>query len=119
VLVNRKVINRPALLDPLSASYLLINSTHIEFANAGVDSAEVADLTLQKTFAQRWRTLDSSPSTTIKVLPFIEDAFEHARSLSLGTGKDGKGEIETQVLVTGSLHLVGRALGALEGADAL
>lgn len=73
---------------------------------------------MQNAFAKRWRSLDPSSSTTIKVVPFIEDAFEHVRSLSSAKGKDGEA-VESQVLVTGSMHLVGRALGALEGADAL
>jgi folylpolyglutamate synthase len=87
--------------------------------NATIDSIEVSNLTLQNTFAERWLELDPSPSTTIKVLPFIEDALDYVRNLNVEVGKDGKEDVKTQVLITGSLHLVGRALGALEGVDAL
>jgi folylpolyglutamate synthase len=97
----------------------LINATPLEFTNASIDKIEVADLRLQKAFAERWRSLDPSPSTTIKVLPLIEDALDYVRELGMVTGQGAKGERETQVLITGSLHLVGRALGALEKLDAL
>ena len=117
VLVNRKVpLSSPG---PFFCPQRLTKSAHAETFNAGIDSTEVSNLTMQNIFAERWRVLDPSPSTTIKVLPFVEDAFEHVRSLNPRTGKDMKVEIETQVLITGSLHLVGRALGALEGVDAL
>ena len=88
-------------------------------ANAGNDSTAIADLTHQKAFAKKWQSLDPSPNTTIKVLPRIEDALEYVRVLNLRTNEDGDGRMETQVLITGSVHLVGRALGALEGDDAL
>ena len=96
-----------------------MKSTDIEFVNAGIDNNEVSDLSLQTAFAERWRSLDPSPSTTIKVLPYIEDALDYVRKLSFEASKRVGKEAKTQVLITGSLHLVGRALGVLEGADAL
>lgn len=92
---------------------------YTENFNAAIDSTEVSNLSLQYTFAERWRELDPSHSTTIKVLPFIEEVFEYVRNLNPGVGKDGKDDAKKQVLITGSLHLVGRALGVLEGIDAL
>lgn len=76
---------------------------------------------MQKTFAEKWRALDPSPSTTIKVLPCIEDALEYVRGLDLKSREaddEIEGSKEIQALITGSLHLVGRALGVLDGVDA-
>lgn len=49
------------------------------------------------------------------VVPSIEEAINHARdqTKSLEEGET------VQAFITGSLHLVGGALGILEGADAL
>ncbi len=87
-----------------------------DFVNKSYDATAISGLTMQKAFAERWQTLDSSPETTIEVLPSIEDALEYVRKL----GGDASGD-QTQVhaLITGSVHLVGRALGVLEGVDAL
>jgi folylpolyglutamate synthase len=49
----------------------------------------------------------------------IEEALDYVRELGMVAGQGAEGERETQVLITGSLHLVGRALGVLEGLDAL
>jgi folylpolyglutamate synthase len=71
---------------------------------------------MQKAFAEKWRALDPSPNTTIYVLPSVEDALEHVRKLD-DFASEGKKEVHA--LITGSVHLVGRALGVLEGADAI
>jgi folylpolyglutamate synthase len=74
---------------------------------------------MQKTFAEKWKELDPSSATVVNVLPSVEDAFEYVRNLSdggPGEGMDGK---KVHAFITGSVHLVGRALGALEGVDAL
>lgn len=99
--------------------YKLTKSVYLENFNAGIDSSEVSNLTLQNQFAERWRELDPSTSTSIKVLPLIEDAFDYVRNLDKGEDQKSNKEMEIQVLITGSLHLVGRALGVLEGVDAL
>jgi len=67
---------------------------------------------MQKTFAEKWRSLDSSSMSEIHVLPSVEDAFDQVRDLSQEKGK-------VHVLITGSVHLIGRALGILESAEAL
>jgi folylpolyglutamate synthase len=82
------------------------------------DTTAVTGLTVQKSFAEKWQELDSSSgttTTTIKVLPSVPDALEYVRALE-HKSEDGK---EVHALITGSLHLVGRALGVLEGVDAL
>lgn len=67
---------------------------------------------MQKAFAEKWRSLDSNPDTEVKALPSVEDAFEYVRSLATD-------DAHAQTLITGSVHLVGRALGSLESTDAL
>lgn len=70
-------------------------------------------MTQQRVFAERWSTLD--PSANVILIPTIEEAINKARSLVDTT----EGEQKVQALITGSLHLVGGALGILEKADAL
>jgi folylpolyglutamate synthase len=66
-------------------------------------------MTMQRAFAEKWKELD--PAADIRLIPSIEEAIDTARSLA--------SEEKVQALITGSLHLVGGALGILEGADAL
>jgi folylpolyglutamate synthase len=86
----------------------------LDFVNSTYDNKAIACLTMQTSFAEKWQVLDSSADTEIKVLPYIEDALEYVKALDSATGDD-----KIDVLITGSVHLVGRALGALEGVDAL
>ncbi|TVY41812.1 Folylpolyglutamate synthase [Lachnellula subtilissima] len=89
-------------------------STKRDFDDKGQDSTAVSELTLQKAFAEKWKALDSSTSTTIQVLPTIEDAFKYVRNLqSVESGN------QTSTLITGSVRLVGTALATLEDVDAL
>lgn len=69
-------------------------------------------MTQQRVFAERWSTLD--PSANVMLIPTIEEAINKARSLM-----EAEGDQKVQALITGSLHLVGGALGILEKADAL
>ncbi len=66
---------------------------------------------MQRAFADKWKALD--PSANVMLIPSIEEAINTARSLAKGDGQ------KALALITGSLHLVGGALGILEGADAL
>jgi folylpolyglutamate synthase len=75
---------------------------------------EIAAMTAQHAFAAKWRDLD--PSAEVSVVPSIEEAIDKARALSASVDTDSQ---TVQALITGSLHLVGGALGILEGADAL
>lgn len=70
-------------------------------------------MTAQKIFAEKWSALD--PEANVMVIHSIEEAINKARSLSQ-TVQEGE---KVQALITGSLHLVGGALGILEKADAL
>lgn len=70
--------------------------------SVGSNSAAIAELTVQKALAEAWKDQDNNAATEVKGT--IEEAVEFARSL------DGP----TQVLVTGSLHLVGGLLEVLD-----
>ncbi|KAH6724739.1 Mur ligase [Leptodontidium sp. MPI-SDFR-AT-0119] len=89
-----------------------------DHVNLSTDSSAVAGLTMQNTFAEKWRILDPSSSTTIHVLPSVEAAFDCVRELS-AQGRATKESGQVHALITGSVHLIGRALGILESAEAL
>ncbi|KAI0396511.1 tetrahydrofolylpolyglutamate synthase [Xylariaceae sp. FL0594] len=84
-----------------------------DFVNHQYDPEAIKALTAQHGFAEKWKGLD--PSAKVAVVPTIEDAINHVRSLGteLGEGQT------VQALITGSLHLVGGALAILEKAGAL
>lgn len=84
-----------------------------DFVNNTIDPAEIDKLTVQKAFAEKWAAID--PKSKVVVLPTIEDALNYARGVAGGLPE---GEV-VQAYVTGSLHLVGGALGILEETDAL
>ncbi|OIW23976.1 FolC bifunctional protein [Coniochaeta ligniaria NRRL 30616] len=84
-----------------------------DFVNHQYDPKAIEKLTQQHMFAEKWRALD--PPAKITVLPSIEGAINHVRELT----KDLDEKDTVQAFITGSLHLVGGALGILEGADAL
>ena len=82
-----------------------------DFVNHQHNPADIEKMTQQRVFADRWKQLD--PSANVMLIPTIEEAINTARSLAKEDGP------KLQALITGSLHLVGGALGILEGADAL
>ncbi|QYS97063.1 Folylpolyglutamate synthase [Trichoderma simmonsii] len=84
-----------------------------DFVNNTIDPVEIDKLTVQKAFAEKWAAID--PKSKVVVLPTIEDALNYARGVAGGLPE---GEV-VQAYVTGSLHLVGGALGILEETDAL
>lgn len=84
-----------------------------DFVNNQVDPKEIEGMTAQRRFADKWRELD--PGADVRVIPTIQEALDYARSLGEGLGEGSA----VQAYVTGSLHLVGGALGILEQADAL
>ncbi|KAM0260812.1 hypothetical protein ACHAQJ_002579 [Trichoderma viride] len=84
-----------------------------DFVNNTIDPSEVDKLTVQRGFAEKWSSID--PKAKVVVLPTIEDALNYARGVAEGVPE---GE-PVQAYVTGSLHLVGGALGILEETDAL
>jgi folylpolyglutamate synthase len=84
--------------------------------NRAYDTQAIADLTMQKSFATKWRELEPAETTLITVLASVEEAFEHVKQIRRVDGGD---QTHVDALVTGSVHLVGRALGVLEGVDAV
>ncbi|KAI0011943.1 tetrahydrofolylpolyglutamate synthase [Xylariaceae sp. FL0662B] len=87
-----------------------------DFVSRQHDPDAVHALTAQHAFADRWAQID--PRADVAVVPTIEDALNRVRGLAAESSlTDGQ---TVQALITGSLHLVGGALGILEdGADAL
>ncbi|CZT06446.1 probable folylpolyglutamate synthase [Rhynchosporium agropyri] len=89
-----------------------------DHVNLSTESSALAGLTMQKVFAEKWRALDPSSHTTIHVLPSVEDGFDVVQGLSK-QDRDSMGKEKVHALITGSVHLIGRALGILEDVDAL
>lgn len=87
--------------------------TNADFVNHQYDPKDIEKMTAQHAFAEKWAKLD--PEASIMVIHSIEEAINTARGLS----KDVEPGQKVQALITGSLHLVGGALGILEKADAL
>ncbi|KAF4429585.1 folylpolyglutamate synthase [Fusarium austroafricanum] len=84
-----------------------------DFVNRQFDPAEIEKMTVQQRFAEKWTALD--PTATVKVMPTIEQSINYVRHIG-----ENLPEGETvQTFITGSLHLVGGALGILEKADTL
>ncbi|KAK9453034.1 folylpolyglutamate synthase [Dipodascopsis uninucleata] len=75
-----------------------------ELTSLNVSNSDIQALVVQKELAQKWQELESQ--SIVEVKPTIEDAIEHVRSSSQ--------DEETQVFVTGSIHLVGGVLYILE-----
>lgn len=84
-----------------------------DFINRQFDPAEIDKMTVQQRFADKWMSLD--PEATVKVMPTIEQSINYVRHL----GEDLTEGETVEAFITGSLHLVGGALGILEKADAL
>ncbi|KAL7620229.1 Folylpolyglutamate synthetase [Parahypoxylon ruwenzoriense] len=87
-----------------------------DFVNYQYDPNAVKAMTAQHKFAEKWKELD--PKARVDVVPTIEGAIRCVREIGATVEAEGKGQT-VQALITGSLHLVGGALGILEGADAL
>lgn len=88
-----------------------------DFVNRQIDPEEIDKMTVQHKFAEKWSAMD--PAAKVVVIPTIEEALDYARSIGRDLGEaNGEGE-SVQAYVTGSLHLVGGALGILEEVDAL
>lgn len=83
-----------------------------ELINLSVNKKTIKELTLQKQFADKWKSYDKN-GAIIHICRSLERAIDLSRLLS--QNDSGK----SHVFLTGSIHLVGRALGILEGADSL
>jgi folylpolyglutamate synthase len=80
----------------------------IELASKAVSDQDLASLTVQHELADAWKELgktsssDVSQATQVHVLPSVQDAVD----VITAVGQE-KGGQSVDVLVTGSLHLVG------------
>lgn len=90
----------------------------LDHVNFSTDATALEHFTIQKAFADKWRSLDMLSSTRTHVKPSVENAIGFVRSMSGHSDVTGEPK-EVHALITGSVHLVGRALGILEDADAL
>ena len=77
-----------------------------DLVNLNSDAKAVASQTLQRTFKKGWAEQDQS--STIHTVATIQEAIEMVEEVSEDIG-------ETNVFVTGSIHLVGGVLSLLEG----
>lgn len=76
-----------------------------ELTSINTSATSVDSLIVQKGLADAWAKID--PSSQRHIFPSIQEAVEFVKAL------DG----QTQVLVTGSLHLVGGLLAVFDGPD--
>ncbi|CAD6501688.1 BgTH12-01938 [Blumeria graminis f. sp. triticale] len=83
-----------------------------DLVNASMDPIAIKELRDQIAFADRWIDLDPNGAKT-HILASLEESLSLCRRLS-----SGKSE-KSHVFITGSIHLVGRALEILEGVDSL
>ena len=84
-----------------------------DFVNNQFDPKDIGSMKVQEAFAKRWLELD--PACKVTTMPTIEQAIDSVRDIR----DSSKSPDKTQVFITGSLHLVGGALGILDEADAL
>lgn len=89
---------------PLPSRTLLTRS--VDLTSKAVDASDLSALTTQHELAAAWSTLTSShvPQAEVHVLGSIEEAVKLARA----------GGEEVDVLVCGSLHLVGGVMAVAE-----
>jgi len=90
-------------VNPVSRPFALVGLTRIiDLMSVGSDTAAVTALTVQKSLADAWHNVDHNAQT--HVMRTIEEAVDLVRTV------DG----DIQVLVTGSLHLVGGMLEVID-----
>jgi len=80
-----------------------------DLISINTSSADVSALVVQRALAKVWAELDVGAEVT--VMGTIEEAIRDVRRLAAEAADDG---VNTVVLVTGSLHLVGGVLEVLE-----
>lgn len=81
-----------------------------DLISINTDSRAVTELEVQKRLAETWHNIDGA--TQVRVVPSIEEAVAWVRGLA--SDRDAE---RVQVLVTGSVHLVGGFLEVLETSE--
>jgi folylpolyglutamate synthase len=83
-----------------------------DLVSINTNQQDVDTLAVQKALATTWSDIDSTAE--VHVLRTIEEAVQKARDVAKDY-RDVQGQdVETMVLITGSLHLVGGAIEVLE-----
>jgi folylpolyglutamate synthase len=86
-----------------------------DFVDHQSDGAAVKKLTVQQAFAQKWTEMDLTAE--VSTAASIEEAINRVRQMAASPSlKNGEA---VQAFITGSIHLIGGAMGILTGADAL
>jgi folylpolyglutamate synthase len=80
-----------------------------EFENRNANDKEVKELKVQKGFANVWAATDSSAK--VHITSTVQEAIELVQDFS------EQQDSTTDILVTGSIHLVGGVLALLESAS--
>jgi folylpolyglutamate synthase len=106
-----KTSTTPNTRDTPKPIILLTSPPNPDLLTSNVDPSAVSALTVQKSLAETWKTLDTDPNITVEVVRSVSEAISRVRDET--EDKD----VEKLVLVTGSLHLVGAFLEVLEGSD--
>ncbi|KAF2840522.1 FolC bifunctional protein [Patellaria atrata CBS 101060] len=83
-----------------------------DLISLNADSISVDALTVQNALAEMWKKLDGA--TEVKVVKSIKDALDWCREVASTHGYQKGTDREVEVLITGSMHLVGGALEVLE-----
>lgn len=83
-----------------------------DLVSLNTDLQAVSELAVQKRLAETWRGIDAT--TEVKVVRSIEEAVGWVRAVTGGVDGELNGSEAVQVLVTGSVHLVGGFLEVLE-----
>lgn len=87
-------------------------NSNADCINLSIDRELIYGMVQQKQFAEMWKSLGHQ-GAQVHVLRSLEKSIKFTRDLSMNP--NGK----YHVLTTGSVHLVGRALGILEGVESL
>lgn len=102
---------------PFTHAVFCVNKTHkdgykADLVSINTDQRAVRDLEVQNALARTWESID--PGCAVDVVGSIEEAVGRAREIAAKReGREGREE-GVDVLVTGSLHLVGGLIDVLE-----
>ncbi|GKZ36840.1 hypothetical protein AbraIFM66950_008072 [Aspergillus brasiliensis] len=99
---------RDALPDHVIFTTYIEREDESEKIDKDILPSSLPNLSLLSLYAEKWKTLDPRPATSISTKETIEEAIDAARIISAQQDTNG-----TQVLITGSLRLVGGALNIL------
>lgn len=94
---------------PLAESHQSLTVCDVDIETWQHEPEVFQSLDVQHILAKKWSGLD--PKCRVDVTSTVDEALELVRSLGMSLADGG----QVQAFLTGSLHLVGAALSALEG----